>query len=277
MGRKTQRYWVQLRRSKDPLMRIKAALATGEAQTAEEEARAYLAAHPADPEAFSMLAAALAMSERYELAAYYADEARRLKVGGTGLLNIKGLATAAGANRSLRDYQAAASMFRAAFDGDPNEVAAGLNLGSLYLEMGQPAPAGEVFGQVAERCDQCVPALMGRGVSALRLKRYDDAKEQFTLVLKASPEHPGALFNLAMVERQGFGNSKKAEAHLLTLLRSKKRPSLAMRERAQAYLRMIKGEFSKEERTGIAAEKKPGKSSAGDAEAEAMLTGAEAE
>lgn len=292
ISRRSRSYWLSQRDSKDLMARTKGALATGDADAAESFARAYLAKHPGDAEGFAMLASALMLGRKYELAAYYAAEADRLQPGKSRILNIKGLANALGTQRTIHDYQGSLALFKQAFESDERNIAAGLNLGSLYLEMGNPTAAAEVYAKVSERCGQCVPAQMGLGVSLARTKRYSDSVQAFDLVLKRVPNHSGALYHLAVVYKNGLKNPKKAEGYLYAILQSKGERNAAVRERANTLLRAIKGEADPSDRVLASDdqdEKRPGQSkanakgSAGDNSAapvddgELLMSGAELE
>jgi predicted Zn-dependent protease len=248
ISRRSRSYWLAQRDSKDLMARTKGALATGDADAAEGFARAYLAKHPGDAEGFAMLASALMLGRKYELAAYYAAEAERLQPGKSRILNIKGLANALGTQRTIHDYQGSLALFKQAFESDERNIAAGLNLGSLYLEMGNPTAAAEVYNKVSERCGQCIPAQMGLGVSLARTKRYNDSVQAFDSVLKRIPDHSGALYHLAVVYKNGLKNPKKAEGYLYAILQSKGERNAAVRERANTLLRAIKGEADPSDR-----------------------------
>ena len=282
VSKRPRTYWLSMRNSKDLMARLKGALATGDADAAETLARSYLAQHPGDAEGFAMLSSALMLGKKYELAAFYADEAERAQPGRSRSLNIKGLAMVHGTHRNIQDYQAALSMFKKAFDANDKEIAAGLNLGGLYLEMGNPLAAAEIFGKVADRCGGCVPALMGQGTGFSRAQKYSEAVQAFDSVLKASPNHPGALYHLALVQKNGFKNLRKAETHLYAVIQNKNPQHAQVRERAQSLLREIKGEATTEERSTLASESDDipvppsGKKSSPKADdAELLMSGAE--
>lgn len=252
VSRRSRSYWLSQRDSKDLMAQTKGALATGEAEAAESFARAYLAKNPGNAEGFAMLASALMLGRKYELAAYYAAEAERVQPGKSHVQNIKGLAAALGTQRTIHDYQGSLAIFKQAFESDEGNIAAGLNLGGLYLEMGNPTAAAEVYAKVADRCAQCVPAQMGLGVSLARNKRYNDSVQAFEAVLKRTPTHPGALYHLAVVYKNGLRNPKKAEGYLYALLKVKGERYAAVRERANTLLRAIKSEADPSDRVLMA-------------------------
>jgi thioredoxin-like negative regulator of GroEL len=202
------------------------------------------------------------LGRKYELAAYYATEAEKVQPGKSRVLNIKGLATALGSQRTIHDYQGSLAMFKQAFESDERNIAAGLNLGGLYLEMGNPTAAAEVYAKVADRCAQCVPAQLGLGVSLARTKRYSDSVQALEGVLKRIPSHPGALYQLAVVYKNGLRNPKKAEGYLYAILQGKGERYASIRERANTLLRAIKGEADPADRV-LASDDQDEKSPAG--------------
>lgn len=279
-----RQYWVDLRQSKKLMPKLHGAMATGEAEVSVQLARAYLAKKPGDAQGLTMLAAALAMSRNYDLAAYYATLAERAQPGNSAALNIRGLAMMLGPNRRIADFQQAQELFRQSFEADATQVAAGMNLGALALEIGNASVAVQAFEEVVTRCNRCVAGLMGYGVAMSRTKSWDKANSAFAEVLKKKPNHPGALYNLALVQKNGYNNSKQAEQFLFALLNDSGTKDVAVRERAHTVLRMIKGEATREERTMIAdGESSEGGESAkepslGDErDAELLMTGSEME
>lgn len=243
-----RQYYLDLRQAKGILSRIDGSLATGEAQAAVDLSRNYLAKNPGDARALTALAAALALTRRYDLASYYATLAERAQPGNPAALNIKGVARMLMPKARMADFQAAMSYFQQAFDADQGQIAPGLNLGNLYLETGNPKAAVAIFKRTADRCGDCVAAMMGYGVASSRSRDFGAAVKAFETVLDRSAKHPGALYNLALVYKNGYNKPKQAETYLDMLLNESKTKDVAMRERAQTVLRMMKGEASKEER-----------------------------
>lgn len=245
-------YWLDMRQAKAVLPRIDGALATGESQAAVDLARGYLAKHPGDAHAMTVLAAALALSRNYDLAAYYASVVERQHPGDAVALNIKGLAMMLQPKARASDYLRAADYFQRAMDADQSQIAPGLNLGGLQLEMGNAQAAALTFAKTAARCGGCTAANMGLGIAQERLKKHDAAVASFNAILGKSPNHAGALYNLALVYKNGYNDSKLAEKYLDQLLRKAKTRDPRLKDRAQTVLRSIKGEASHDERTAIA-------------------------
>lgn len=247
-----RRFWLDMRQGRSALPQMSGALATGESTATVELARSYLAKRPGDTNALIMMASALAMSRNYELAAYYAALVEKALPGNAAALNIKGMATMLQPKARIADFQKAESLFLQAFNADQGQIAAGLNLGALQLELGNAAAAATTFGEVSKRCQQCSVAMMGYGIASSRNKKFDAAKGAFEAVLKKNPSHAGALYNLALVHKNGYNNRKQAEKYLEHLLADSRIKDPSARERAQTVLRSVKAEASPEERTMIA-------------------------
>ncbi len=246
-----RRYWLDMRQAKATLPKMSGALATGESSAAIDLAREHLAKHPGDADALTMMATALAMSRNYDLAAYYAALVEKARPGDGVALNIKGMAAMLQAKARIADFRKAEGFFQQAFTADPGQIAPGLNLGALQLELGNAAAAAATFGEVAKRCHQCSVALMGYGIASSRRHQYAAAKGAFEAVLQKNPIHTGALYNLALVYRNGYNNKKQAEKYLDQLLTDSRIKDPSARERAQTVLRSVKAEASPEERTMI--------------------------
>ena len=249
-----RRYWLDVRsNSKSSLAKAEAALATGESAAAVGLARNFLKNRPGDSDALLILASALALERNYDLAAYYAKQVERGSPGHPGALNIRGLAILLAPNNRVKDYQTAATLFREAF-GNSEEIAAGMNLGHLALELGDATEAEDVFGEVRRRCNQCNASLLGFGIASSRLQHFDAARKALRAILAKSPSHSRALFHLAIIERNGFGNNKEASKYLEKLLATRNSQNLDLKERAQTVLRVINGEATVGERQSLASD-----------------------
>lgn len=241
-------YWFALKDSNNSLKKVAGLLAVGQANKAVLEARSYLALHPQDVQGILLLATGLSMEHKYNLAAYYAQTGLRLRPGDAMLLNIIGLATYLDHSRSPQEVQVAINFLKNSFDNDPNQVASGLNLGGIYLELGKPEEALMYYEAAAKRCGDCTSSLIGSGTAHLRSKNYQGAKTAFEKILAKDPYHGTALYNLAIVYKNGFKNRAQAEKYLFTLLNRSGKSDLALRSRAQAFLRTMKGELQQSER-----------------------------
>lgn len=272
-----RKYWLDLRGSKALVPRLQGALATGEAEAAVGLAKAWLAQHPGDVQGMTMLAAALAMSRKYDLAAYYASLVEKAQPGNGTALNIKGLAIMLSPNRKVADYRVAMEYFKQAYEADASQIAPALNLASLQLELGNAGGAAATFEAAAARCDRCNASLMGMGIAYSRARQFDKAKGAFQDVLAKNPNHAGALYNLALVHRNGYNDNKQAEKYLFALLNDSRTKNTDLKERAQTVLRRMKGEKTSDERM-IADEDEPAPAAPtaeDEKDAELLMTGAE--
>lgn len=259
---KDRSYWLEMRQKKDLRARTIGSMATGESEAAVSFAKAQLAKNPGNPDALTQLAAALALVKNYDLAAYYANLADKVRPGNAETLNIRGLASMLTPSARMQDFRNAAVYFQQAMDADPKQIAAGLNLGNLYLELGNSPAAEGVFAQVVSRCGECSAGLLGLGVAQRRTGKFDAALASFQKILKKNSSHGAALFNVALVYHHGLNNRKEAEAALNRLLASKQITDFSIRKRAHLALRRIKGEADVHERMADA----PTSGDSGDAE-----------
>ncbi len=246
-------YWLKSRASKTAKTQALGALATGEAESAVELARAALQKNPADISALSILASSLTVLKEYELAFYYADELEKVYPESALAANIKGLATMLKLKPRASDFALAKQYFRTAMERDSREIAAGLNLGYLELELGQHQSAQSIFEDVAQRSNkECLAATLGVGIASLRAGKPDIAKKALEEILAKNPNHPDALYHLALVYKNGYNNPEKARNYLTTLLKRTKIQNLAIKERASSTLRKMNGESPVKEREAIA-------------------------
>ena len=247
-SREGHQYWYQLRQNNDPLKKIAGSLASGHLGHAIHGAKNYLEKNPQDVQALIYLSTALALDQKYALATYYAKAGLRLRPGDPMLLNTAGLSMYLSQTGASQDRKQAIEYLKASFRNDTSQIASGLNLGGIYLELGQPSEAQVFYKAAANRCDQCTVALLGSGTAYLKNKNYRDAKAAFEKIITREPFHGPALYNLAVVYRNGMQNRKQAEKYLFTLLNRTSKSDYALRARAQAFLRMMKGEMDQDER-----------------------------
>jgi tetratricopeptide (TPR) repeat protein len=236
-------HWMDARVGKaTSIKRIHALLATGESLAAEKESRKFLAAHPGNAEGLTALASALAQSGQYDIAAYYAKLVAAKFPENPHSLNIQGLSILIGATR-IEEFRRAESLFQRAFDGSDSEVAAGLNLGDLYLELGNSDSALKIFNTVRSRCHDCNPAVMGFGVASRRLGHYSEALDAFKMVVSNNKSDVEAMYHIALIYRYGLKDRKKAEETLRALMAANSDKS-SVKERAQTVLRSMLSEVS---------------------------------
>lgn len=272
-----RQYWLNLRQSKAPLRQFSGALATGEAEEAITIARAQLARKPGDLQGLRNLAAALALSRKYELADFYAGLIEKQQPGDAFALNIRGIALMMQPKNGYIDFKRAEDYFSRAYEADKQHIAAGLNLGSLQLELGDAKSALASFESVTQQCKGCLAGFMGQGIAASRMREFDKAKHAFEAVLAKKPREASALYHLALVYKNGYNDKKQAERHFLALLNDKGRHvDQYMKERANSALRAMKGEKDVEDRA-LVANKDSAKSLDDEADADLLMSSAEME
>ncbi len=232
--------WVSIRDSaKDPYMRLYSALGAGEWETAAMEARAHLAKNPKDYVGLSVLSTALAMQKNYSLAAFYGNLLDKYHPGNSESDNLRGLATLYRTGARMEDFRKAEAFFIKSFSADSRQVAAGLNLGRLYLDLGRAGAAREIFAQVRTRCNDCVESLIGFGIAQSRIRDFDGAKQSFLAVIAKDSKNAKALYRLALIEQNGYNNNKGAVQYLEKVLALNSNQDQDVKRRANFMLRKI--------------------------------------
>jgi tetratricopeptide (TPR) repeat protein len=111
------------------------------------------------------------------------------------------------------DRPRAVAAFERTLQLAPNDVAALVWLGKVYLDDNQPAQAGARYTAALAAQPGTVAALYGLGQTALAERDYPRAVERFEQVLANDPRASIAHYPLALAYR-GLGDTAKAEAHL---------------------------------------------------------------
>lgn len=254
--------WVEIRNStKNEHVRLYAALGAAEWDVAISDARTYLQTRPQDEVALTVLAIGLAMKRNYSMAAYYANLLNQYHPGNPEVHNLLGLAMMNKPGATFEDFQMAKDYFEKAFDGSGNQIASGLNLAHLNLEMGNAEAARDIFQAVRPRCGDCNEAMMGYGIALSRLRDFAKAEEVFNEVLKRDAHSAYARFYLALVAKYGRNDNKDAITHLTALVEDPEIKNVEMQRKGNFLLRRIQAEvYSQPKDTAIAREK-PAKSS----------------
>ncbi|MEZ4741636.1 MAG: tetratricopeptide repeat protein [Bdellovibrionota bacterium] len=238
-------HWLKLRSTNDlSIKKIYGLIATNESLAAERAARKFLEKNPGSVEGLTALATALAISGQYDLAAYYSKLLTKKLPDNPHSFNIKGLAVLNSATR-MEDYRKAESYFQRAFESSKAEIAAGLNLGQLYLELGNSNTALEIFASTSERCHSCIPAQMGYGIAAKRMGKSSEALAAFKNVIKDDKEFAPAWYHMALVYKNSLSDQKKAEESLKQVL-SMQTADNSIKDLAHTLLRSIKAENEKQ-------------------------------
>tara|TARA_B100000902_G_C27166092_1_gene841267 strand:- start:110 stop:988 length:879 start_codon:yes stop_codon:yes gene_type:complete len=231
--------WVDIKKTNKKKLGLYATLGAREWDVAISEARRLLGDQPRDKDGLLVLATALAMSGKHQLSTYYGDLLVKYHGKSSAVYNFRGLAILARPMLKPRDYQSAIKNFRRAFNFSEKEVASGLNYGFLSLSMGKSKEALGIFSQIEDRCNRCIPALMGKGISLTRLARFKKAKGVFKKILKTQPSNLRAHYRLALVEKSGYNNTDRAQYHLKEILADTTDSQLDLKRRANVLLRRL--------------------------------------
>lgn len=232
--------WLSLiRNPKTPTLRkIEGMLSVGESKAAERTARAFLAKQPGSVEGLTALALSLAMQNNLPLASYYASLVERVSPANPMALNIMALARVSQNQASIADLRKAQALFQRAMETSPTEIAAALNLGRLYLSVGNANSAVSTYRIAVQRCS-CAAAFLGRGIAELQSKRYRQALASFNEVLRRESRHANARYYLALTYKVGFNDSKRARALLQQVLADQSPRFAVTKQRSQALLRTM--------------------------------------
>lgn len=234
--------WIQVRKSKQSAFaKLEAAAALGDWEKTVIEARVYLRDNPKNKGALKLLATGLLMRRSFEMALYYAKVYDQFYPDDAEIYNIMGLCYLYLKTEQFHNYKNAVAWLSTSMEKSEDQIAAGLNLGYLYLETGNFYKAADVFSTTSQRCGGCPKAKLGYGMSLLRTNRYKEAKRVFREILARNPADGTALFKLALVEKNGFNNIAKAKAYLTTLISSPRIKNAALKRRANVLLRTLEG------------------------------------
>lgn len=200
-----------------------------------DQARAYLKKNPYHTGAFMVIASAQVALKNYDAAAYYARLVYRKNPNHAAALNILGLSRFESA-KLMQDYRQAAIYFKLSFEKSVQEIAAGLNLGYLYLEIGDVKRADSFFLKLRKRCQDCTESLMGAAIAKNRLGRKRDFKRLVERVLVQNPKHQTALFQLALYYRNVVGDLNESSKLLKRILLIENPQFLDIKEKARHLL-----------------------------------------
>lgn len=247
--------WVEIRNTtKNEHTKLYATLGAAEWDVAIADARAYLQKNPRDEVGLTVLALSLAMKRNYSLSAYYAKLLDEAHPGNAEVYNILGLALMHKPGATINDYKDAMKNFQTAYDSSSQQVASGLNLAHLQLEMGNAHAARDTFQAVRSRC-ACNEAALGYGIALSRTQEYAKAEKVFQDVLVKEPHSTYARYYLALVAKYGRNDNETAIKHLTALLDDTKVENLEMQRKANFLLRRIQAQVYGKPKEAIAAEK----------------------
>lgn len=236
-------YWLNIRKqssfAKD---KIFALLAIGEWDVAIEESRTYLIEHPKDIYALSALSIAYAVKKQYNFAEYYVKLLEKNYGQSALTLNIKALCVLLSPQVDMVKINQAIDLFNQSYNMSNQEIASGLNLAYLYLEIGHTQKAVEVFESLKHRCKNCSLSLIGAGIAYSRLGQINMAKQNFTALLKQDNTNVYALYYLSIIEYSYFKNISQAKEYLHKILTLNIESYADIQRKAQLFLRRIESE-----------------------------------
>jgi tetratricopeptide (TPR) repeat protein len=233
--------WVDVHKAAGADQKFYASLAAGEFKTAIKEAHYFLTRNPRHRGAILALASGYAMLKDFEKARLYAQLLERYHPGMSESLNLQAIAVMLRPQATMMDYRQATTMFEQAFSMNGNEVAAGLNLGALYLELGNADKAAEVLATVKNRCGGCRDARYNLGTALARIGQFDRANSEFQQIVDENPKDAEALYRLALVSKNGYNDIKSSKSYLRQLLALDAKASGPVFRQAHIMLRRLEG------------------------------------
>ena len=230
---KDKQLWLSEFDSKDgSLARIIQTIEKREWKQSIQLARAYLKKQPFNKGCFLVLATSYAGLGKYEKASYYAKLVLKKFPTNVAAINILGLSIYAKAEL-LEDYRKAQRIFQLAFERSAKEVAAGLNLGYLLLEMGDTQTAQKIFIQTASRCGACEEASLGYAISLRRQGKHNLAKETLEKIVANNPDFMTAWYQLALHYRNVEKNFEKSSQLIKKILDQSDMQDIELVEKAR--------------------------------------------
>jgi cytochrome c-type biogenesis protein CcmH/NrfG len=235
--------WINVRNStKNEHVKLYANLGAAEWDVAIADARNYLQNHPQDEVALTALALALTMKQNYSLAGYYAKLLDKYHPGNPEVKNILGLAEMSKPGATFQDYKEAIRFFESAFNTSQSQIASGMNLAQLHLEMGNFESSRDVYQAVYSRCGKCSEAGLGYGIALARLQSFSKADEAFNDVLDHDKNNPYARYYLALIAKYGRNDNDEAMKQLQAMLDDTEGKNLEMQRKANFLLRRIQAQ-----------------------------------
>lgn len=253
---KRRSYWVdKYQTTKNAKTKMVAALASGEPDASEIHARKILAQRPGDLEALNILVASLAQKKNYSLAAFYAKQILKKDPENSLALNVIGVSRLMVTNPGMSHFRQARSYFEKAVQASEKEIAGALNMAYLQLELGNPQSAHEYFSLAHSRCEGCYYATLGRGISAARVGKVDQAKGDFEALLDENEKDGEAMYRLALLSKNGYNDLDQAQKQLRLLLADAKADDF-LRTRAHVLMRKIEDQNRGSRNTAVAGTRK---------------------
>lgn len=189
----------------------------------------HLNAYPGNNDAFLFLSIAHAGLAENSRARFFAELVLKSEPSNAYALNILGVLKR---NEAVlpEDYRRALVYFQLARQSAPQSPTAILNAASLNLEIGNFSEAKTDFRLAAEKCGNCVNALVGSALAAQSLGLFDEAKGLIAGVLKVDENNETAKLlqvgQLYYVDRE----HEKGQALLAQLLQGERADSEVLKE-----------------------------------------------
>lgn len=239
----TRDRWVAIRNStKSEHIKLYADLGAAEWDAGITDSRNYLQNHPQDEVALTVLALALTMKQNYSLAGYYAKLLDKYHPGNPEVKNILGLVAMSKPGATFEDYKEAIRLFEGAFNSSQTQIASGMNLAQLHLEMGNLEASRDVFHAVYSRCGKCSEAGLGYGIALARLQSFAKAEDTFNDVLSDDKHNPYARYYLALIAKYGKNDNQEAMSQLQAMLDDTESKNMEMQRKANFLLRRIQAQ-----------------------------------
>ncbi len=136
-----------------------------------------------------------------------------------------------------------AARLEEAVRANPGDLRTLVALGDVYLDLGQPRQALQVFQRAEKLAPDDVHVLSDLGSLYQRFGRYDEALAKFARVVEVAPDRLGALVHMGLIYRYNKGNPEKALEIFREVLGRNPDPRLA--EMAEREIAKIEAELGR--------------------------------
>lgn len=156
-------------------------------------------------EAYANLSQIYFEQGQYELARMTCESAILLGIDEGVLHNRLGLIAL-----RMDDVITAYAEFRNAVERDPSLIEAWINIGAMALSFRDYDAALEAFEIVLQERPDDLDVRLSYGAALRGLDRPEEARAAYDEVLRRSPNHPGALFNMALLYQEAYQDYPQA-------------------------------------------------------------------
>lgn len=169
----------------------------GDQRQAMESIRSALKEDSRNADAYNLLAQIYLDLKRYKLALLVCNAGlEELDSEHSGLWTTQGIIFL-----NLKDVINATRSFREAIKFDDKNYAARLNLGLITFNYRDYERSYQLLSEAATLNPNNPEVVLSKAVAARALDRIDEAKQGYQKTLELKPNHPGALFNLAIIQQ----------------------------------------------------------------------------